>query len=192
MYICHAFGIQLGSFVTGCISSWAPQIFGLILNLHTEISTLWCTILWISTKAYNHIPTATISYRAVLSIPSASLWHPWFFATPWMVAYQAPWSMGFSRQEYWMGCHFLLQGIFPTQGLNPGLLHCRQMLLLSEPPVKPLIYPQCLANLISFLFLDFCFSKLSYEWHYTVFYFLDQFTWFRCLGGWVLYHSFIL
>ena len=27
-----------------------------------------------------------------------------------------------------MGCHFLLQGIFPTQGSNSGLPHCRQML----------------------------------------------------------------
>ena len=27
-----------------------------------------------------------------------------------------------------VGCHFLLQGIFPTQGLNPGLLNCRQIL----------------------------------------------------------------
>ena len=27
-----------------------------------------------------------------------------------------------------MGCHFLLQGIFPTQGLNPGLSHCWQTL----------------------------------------------------------------
>ena len=27
-----------------------------------------------------------------------------------------------------MGCHFLLQGIFPTQGSNPGLLNCRQIL----------------------------------------------------------------
>ena len=27
-----------------------------------------------------------------------------------------------------VGCHFLLQGIFLTQGLNPGLLYCRQML----------------------------------------------------------------
>ena len=25
-----------------------------------------------------------------------------------------------------MGCHFLLQGIFPTQELNPGFMHCRQ------------------------------------------------------------------
>ena len=27
-----------------------------------------------------------------------------------------------------VGCHFLLQRIFPTQGSNPGLPHCRQML----------------------------------------------------------------
>ena len=26
-----------------------------------------------------------------------------------------------------VGCHFLLQGIFPTQGSNLGLLHCRQI-----------------------------------------------------------------
>ena len=27
-----------------------------------------------------------------------------------------------------VGCHALLWGVFPTQGLNPGLLHCRQIL----------------------------------------------------------------
>ena len=31
-------------------------------------------------------------------------------ATPWTAAYQAPPSMGFSRQEYWSGCHCLLWG----------------------------------------------------------------------------------
>ena len=31
-------------------------------------------------------------------------------------------------------CHFLLQEIFPTQGLNSGLPHCRQMLYCLEPP----------------------------------------------------------
>ena len=50
------------------------------------------------------------------------------FATPWTVACQAPLSMGFSRQEYGVGCHFLLQGIFLTQEPNLGLLHCRQIL----------------------------------------------------------------
>ena len=34
-----------------------------------------------------------------------------------------------------VGCHALFQGIFPTQGSNPGLPHCRQAdSLLSEPP----------------------------------------------------------
>ena len=44
------------------------------------------------------------------------------------IALQAPPSMGFSRQEYWGGLLFLLQGIFLTQGLNPRLLCCRQSL----------------------------------------------------------------
>ena len=43
-------------------------------------------------------------------------------AAPWTVALQAPPPMGFSRQDYWSGCNFLLQGIFPTQGLNLSLL----------------------------------------------------------------------
>ena len=38
-----------------------------------------------------------------------------------------------------VGCHFLLQGIFPTQGLNPCLLRCRQI-LSTEPPGKPLCF----------------------------------------------------
>jgi len=37
-----------------------------------------------------------------------------------------------------LGCHFLLQGIFLTQGLNPGLLDLQADSLLSEPPGKPL------------------------------------------------------
>ena len=48
-------------------------------------------------------------------------------AAPWTVANQAPLTLGFSRQEYWNGLHFLLQGIFLTQGSNPHLLCCRQV-----------------------------------------------------------------
>ena len=50
------------------------------------------------------------------------------FATPWTVAYQAPQSMEFSRQAYWSGLPFPSPGIFPTQGSNPGLPHCRPTL----------------------------------------------------------------
>ena len=38
-----------------------------------------------------------------------------------------------------VGCHSLRQGIFPTQGLNPVLLHCRQFLTISEPLGKILL-----------------------------------------------------
>ena len=48
--------------------------------------------------------------------------------TPWTVACQASLSMGFPRQESWSGCHFLLQGIFPTQESNLCLLLDRQVL----------------------------------------------------------------
>ena len=37
-----------------------------------------------------------------------------------------PW--GLPGKDTGVGCHFLLQRIFPTQGLNLGLLHCRQIL----------------------------------------------------------------
>ena len=38
-----------------------------------------------------------------------------------------------------MGCHFLLQEIFSTQGFNLGLLHCRWIFLPTEPTGKPII-----------------------------------------------------
>ena len=37
------------------------------------------------------------------------------------------------------GCHFLLQGIFATQGLNPCLLHCRQIFFTIESSHKYLL-----------------------------------------------------
>ena len=53
----------------------------------------------------------------------------WLFVTPWTVActkFLHPWD--FLGENTGVGCHFLLQGIFLTQGSNPGLLHCRQTL----------------------------------------------------------------
>ena len=50
------------------------------------------------------------------------------FATLWTVTRHTPPSMGFSSKNTGVGCHFLFQGIFPTQGSKPGLLHCRRFL----------------------------------------------------------------
>ena len=45
------------------------------------------------------------------------------FAALWPVAPKILYPWNFSGKNTEMECHFLLQGIFPTQGLNPGLLH---------------------------------------------------------------------
>ena len=62
-----------------------------------------------------------------------SLSHVRLFATPWTVAYHTPGIfhgifLDFPGKSTGVSCHFLLQGIFLTQGSNPGLPHCRQML----------------------------------------------------------------
>ena len=41
-------------------------------------------------------------------------------ATPWTVAYQAPLSIGFSRQEYWSGLPFPSPGDLRKPGIEPG------------------------------------------------------------------------
>ena len=49
-------------------------------------------------------------------------------ATPRTVAFQASLSWDSPGKNTGVGCHFLLQGIFPTQESNLGLLHCRRIL----------------------------------------------------------------
>ena len=48
--------------------------------------------------------------------------HVWLFVTPWSVAHQPPLSMRLLGRNTGVGCRFFLQGIFPTQELNPCLL----------------------------------------------------------------------
>ena len=59
----------------------------------------------------------------------------WLFGALCTVTCQVPLSMGFSRQEYWSELSYPLQGIFPTQGLNPHLLYYRKTLY--EQPTEP-------------------------------------------------------
>ena len=58
------------------------------------------TLEWVATSFSN-------AWKWKVKVKSLS--RVWLLATPWTVAYHAPPSMGFSRQEYWSGCHCLLQ-----------------------------------------------------------------------------------
>ena len=80
-------------------------------------------------------------------------------ATPWTVACQAPLSMDSPGQNTGVGCHSLLQGIFPIQGSNPGLPHCRQILYhlshQGSPRILGWVYAAAAAKLLQ-LCLTLC------------------------------------
>ena len=59
------------------------------------------------------------------------------FQTPWTVAYQAPPSMGFSRQECWSGLPFPSPGDLPDPGIEPGSPTFQADALTSELPGNP-------------------------------------------------------
>ena len=52
------------------------------------------TLEWVAISFSN-------AWKWIVKVKSLS--HVWLFAAPWTAAYQAPPSMGFSRQEYWSG-----------------------------------------------------------------------------------------
>ena len=86
---------------------------------------------------YNEISPHT-SQNKVESLSPVGL-----FAAPWTVTYQAPLSMGFSRQEYWSGLPFPSPGNLPNPGIKPASPALQADALPSEPPGEPLkVYKQ--------------------------------------------------
>ena len=88
-----------------------------------------------------HAPSLPSLSQDLPLVPSSSslyiTWWWWWFshtklcpslAIPWTVAWQDPLPWDFPGKNTRGGCHFLLQGIFLTQRLNLGLLHCSQIL----------------------------------------------------------------
>ena len=67
--------------------------------------------------------------------------HVQFIATLCAVAYQAPWSLEFSRQEYWSGLPFPSPGDLPDPRIEPGSPALQADALLSEPPGKLTLNP---------------------------------------------------
>ena len=63
--------------------------------------------------------------------------HVQLFVNPQAVAHQVPLSMGFPSKNTRVGCHFLLQGIFMIQGLNPCSPALAGGFFITEPPGKP-------------------------------------------------------
>ena len=77
----------------------------------------------------------SLSHQGSPSLPSVKLLsRVRLFATPWTVYYQAPPSMGFSRQKYWSGLSFPSPGDLPDPGIEPRSPALQADALPSELP----------------------------------------------------------
>ena len=72
--------------------------------------------------------------QRMFKVKVKSLSHVRLFATPWTVAYQAPPSVGFFRQEYWSGLPFPSPGDHPNPGTELRSPALQVDALTSEPP----------------------------------------------------------
>ena len=72
-----------------------------VLYFKSAIYVIWINIIcaWVKVKSLSHVQ---------------------LFSTPWTVAYQAPPSMGFSKQECWSGLPFPSPGNLPNPEIEPG------------------------------------------------------------------------
>ena len=101
--------------------------------------------LWRGSHSFN-IETITMRFQhpycfsflslflLIFKVKVKSLSCVWLFETPWTVAYQAPPSMGFPRQEYWNGLPFPSPGDLPDPEIEPGSPALEADTLTSEPP----------------------------------------------------------
>ena len=115
--------------------------------------------------SYSHSPNLPhIFSRAILNnltwpvCVCQLLSHVQLFVTPWIVACQAPLSMGFSRQEYWSGQPFPAPGNLPDSGIKPGSPALQKDSLLPEPPEK--ILPEC--------YITFLHTLLECHWTWCI------------------------
>ena len=73
---------------------------------------MWSQVRRMATLCFKELTSLTVSGCVCM------LSHVWLFATSWIVVYQAPLSLGFSRQEYSCGWPFPIRGDLPDPGIE--------------------------------------------------------------------------
>ena len=93
------------------------------------------------TKAHDPLEGALLirpgPLGCLLMVCAQSLRRVRFFVTPRTIAHQTPLPMETSGREHWSGVHFLLQGVFLTQGSALCLFHLLQWQGHSSPLGPP-------------------------------------------------------
>ena len=133
---------------------------------HWSLPAVPCTSPWyMGTPALwdSALPWSCYNKVFIKWIKLKSLSHVRLFAAPWIVAYQAPLSMGFSRQEYWSGLPFPSPGNLPDPGIEPKSPALQADALPSKPPGKSLKFSDSITLLKVLCILLFCFWLKSFQ-----------------------------
>ena len=94
-----------------------------------------CVHTWVSMLMHISKISCVYVYKSVCAVLSCSVVSD--SVIPWIIAHQAPLSIGFSRREYWSGLPCLPLGDLPNTGIKPRSPSLRTDSLPSEPPGKP-------------------------------------------------------
>ena len=105
-------------------SGWTSSCLDLTEEVHR------CIHRW---KGMMHLTICILHFSEVVCISCKVVYNSLRPNGLWLTGLLCPWD--FPGKNSGVGCHVLLQGIFVTQGLNPGLLQADS--LPSEPPGKP-------------------------------------------------------
>ena len=126
------------TFVVKVISLLFNMLSTLVITFLTRSKRL--LISWLQSPSAVILEPQKIKSDTVstVKVKVKSLSHVQLFVTPRTVAYQAPPSMGFSRQEYWSGLPFSSPRDLPDPGIESGSPAFQADALTSEPPGKPL------------------------------------------------------
>ena len=131
----------------------------------TQVSQEAGQVVWYShlLKIFQSVVIHTVrGFGSLLELPngdhpvlsragvSVSLW-------PHGLAHQAPLHGDSPGKSSRVGCHALLQGIFPTQGLNPGLPHCRWILHCLSHQGNPYLISVLQRMFLFFLWFPFIY-----------------------------------
>ena len=122
------------------VTSWAGCSLSVVYNrqksawIHPRLSHTHCWGWTCFPKAksfamFSFLGLHKWKWKKVKSLSRVRL-----FATSWTIAYQAPPSMGFSRQECWSGLPFPSPGDLPNPGIEPGSPALQADTLPSAPP----------------------------------------------------------
>ena len=87
-----------------------------LCSMMSQPRLLWCLFIP-QINSQSQVDSSPTSFDAFVVVQSLS--HVCSFMTPWNVAYQAPMSMGFPRQEHWSGLPCPLPVDLPDSGTDP-------------------------------------------------------------------------